>query len=48
MKSKDQWHSFNVQGWGGYVLILKEKFKLIKGSLKKWHVLVKKKKRSGM
>jgi hypothetical protein len=23
---------------GGYVLILKEKFKLIKGSLKKWHV----------
>jgi hypothetical protein len=31
----EQWQSFQVTGWGGYVL--KEKLKLIKGSLKLWH-----------
>ena len=32
---RDQWNSFLVEGWGGYVL--KEKFKLIKLDLKDWH-----------
>jgi len=31
----DQWNSFLVEGWGGYVL--REKFKLIKLALKDWH-----------
>lgn len=31
----DQWSSFQVEGWGGYVL--KEKIKLIKLALKDWH-----------
>jgi exonuclease III len=31
----EKWRTFNVNGWGGYVL--KEKLKLIKGSLKMWH-----------
>jgi len=31
----EQWNSFLVEGWGGYVL--KEKFKLIKLALKDWH-----------
>lgn len=31
-----KWKSFQVDGWGGYVL--KEKFKLIKVALKEWHV----------
>jgi len=30
-----KWKSFQVDGWGGYVL--REKFKLIKISLKEWH-----------
>jgi hypothetical protein len=30
-----KWRSFNTEGWGAYVL--KEKLKLIKGSLKEWH-----------
>ncbi|GKV29211.1 hypothetical protein SLEP1_g38157 [Rubroshorea leprosula] len=29
-----QWNSFNIQGWGGYVL--KEKLKLLKNSMKEW------------
>jgi len=33
---RDRWHSFQVDGWGGYVL--KEKFKLIKLALKDWHL----------
>ena len=33
--ARDQWNSFLVEGWGGYVL--KEKFKLIKVALKEWH-----------
>lgn len=33
MSSK--WKSFQVSGWGGYVL--KEKFKLLKIALKEWH-----------
>jgi hypothetical protein len=32
---KDKWRSFQVTGWGGYVL--KEKLKLIKRSLQIWH-----------
>jgi len=32
----DKWKSFQISGWGGYVL--KEKFKLIKMALKEWHV----------
>jgi hypothetical protein len=32
---RDKWQSFQVDGWGGYVL--KEKFKLIKLALKDWH-----------
>jgi hypothetical protein len=32
----DQWNSFNVVGWGGF--ILKEKLKLIKLALKEWHI----------
>ncbi|GAU44755.1 hypothetical protein TSUD_246480 [Trifolium subterraneum] len=32
---KDKWTSFQVDGWGGYVL--KEKFKMIKAALKDWH-----------
>lgn len=34
---RDQWSSFQVEGWGGYVL--KEKIKLIKLALKDWHQL---------
>jgi len=33
---RDKWHSFQVDGWGGY--FLKEKFKLIKLALKDWHL----------
>jgi len=33
---RDQCRSFQVEGWGGYVL--KEKFKLIKLALKDWHI----------
>jgi len=32
---EEKWRSFNVDGWGGYVL--KEKLKLIKVALKEWH-----------
>jgi len=32
----DKWKSFQISGWGGYVL--KEKFKLLKTALKEWHV----------
>ncbi|MCH85424.1 cysteine-rich receptor-like protein kinase, partial [Trifolium medium] len=32
---KNKWNSFQVDGWGGYVL--KEKFKMIKSALKEWH-----------
>jgi hypothetical protein len=32
---KDKWQSFQVNGWGGFVL--KEKLKLLKGCLKEWH-----------
>ncbi|PNY13834.1 cysteine-rich receptor-like protein kinase [Trifolium pratense] len=32
----EKWRSFNVYGWGGFVL--KEKLKLLKGSLKEWHL----------
>ena len=34
---REKWQSFQVDGWGGYVL--KEKFKLIKLALKDWHQL---------
>jgi len=30
-----KWWSFQVEGWGGYVM--KEKFKMIKEALKEWH-----------
>ncbi|MCI38654.1 cysteine-rich receptor-like protein kinase, partial [Trifolium medium] len=33
---KNKWNSFQVDGWGGYVL--KEKFKMIKSALKEWHM----------
>lgn len=33
---RNLWNSFQVEGWGGYVL--KEKLKLIKAALKDWHV----------
>jgi len=33
---RDQWRSFQLEGWGGYVL--KEKFKKIKLALKDWHL----------
>jgi hypothetical protein len=32
---REKWNSFQVEGWGGYVL--KEKLKLIKFALKEWH-----------
>ena len=32
---REKWCTFQVDGWGGYVL--KEKFKLIKLALKEWH-----------
>ncbi|GAU10874.1 hypothetical protein TSUD_426010, partial [Trifolium subterraneum] len=32
---KEKWKSFQVDGWGGFVL--KEKFKMIKMALKDWH-----------
>jgi len=32
---RDKWNSFQVEGWGGFVL--KEKFKLIKLALREWH-----------
>jgi hypothetical protein len=32
---RDRWGSYDLHGWGGYVL--KEKLKLIKGGLKEWH-----------
>ena len=32
---RDKWSSFQVEGWGGYVL--KEKFKLLKVALREWH-----------
>lgn len=32
---KDQWLSFQVDSWGGFVM--KDKLKLIKGGLKLWH-----------
>jgi len=32
---QDRWNSFQVEGWGGYVL--REKLKLIKVALKEWH-----------
>jgi len=32
---RDKWGSFTIEGWGAYVL--KEKLKLIKGSLREWH-----------
>ena len=33
---KNKWSSFNIEGWGGFVL--REKLKLIKGALKEWHL----------
>jgi len=33
---KDKWNSYDVDGWGGYVL--KEKLKLMKVVLKNWHM----------
>ncbi|CAJ2637850.1 unnamed protein product [Trifolium pratense] len=32
---REKWNSFQVDGWGGYVL--KEKLNMIKASLKEWH-----------
>jgi len=32
---REKWNSFQVEGWGGFVL--KEKFKLIKLALREWH-----------
>jgi hypothetical protein len=32
---RDKWNSLQVEIWGGFVL--KEKLKLIKGSLREWH-----------
>ncbi|PNX64517.1 cysteine-rich receptor-like protein kinase, partial [Trifolium pratense] len=32
---REKWNSFQVDGWGGYVL--KEKFKMIKEALREWH-----------
>jgi len=32
---RNKWNSFQVEGWGGFVL--KEKFKLIKLALREWH-----------
>ncbi|PNX63751.1 cysteine-rich receptor-like protein kinase, partial [Trifolium pratense] len=32
---REKWNSFQVDGWGGYVL--KEKLKMIKADLKEWH-----------
>ncbi|PNX62161.1 cysteine-rich receptor-like protein kinase, partial [Trifolium pratense] len=32
---RDKWNSFQVDGWGGYVL--KEKLKMIKAELSGWH-----------
>jgi len=32
---KEKWQSLHIEGWGGYVL--REKLKLIKVALKKWH-----------
>jgi len=32
---RDRWSSFNIQGWGSFVL--KQKFKLIKACIKEWH-----------
>jgi len=34
---KDKWNSYNIEGWGDYVL--REKMKLIKGALKEWHLV---------
>ena len=31
----ENWHSYQITGWGGYVL--REKLKLIKTALKEWH-----------
>jgi hypothetical protein len=33
---RDEWKSFQVAGWGGYVL--KEKLKRMKAALKDWHM----------
>lgn len=33
---KDQWQSFQLEGWGGYVF--KEKFKMIKLASRDWHL----------
>jgi len=35
VRDRDKWSSFQVEGWGGYVL--KEKLKLLKVALKEWH-----------
>jgi len=32
---RDQWGTFIVNGWGGFVL--KQKLKMLKNSLKEWH-----------
>ena len=32
---REKWGFFNIEGWGAYAL--KEKLKLIKGSLREWH-----------
>lgn len=34
---REKWASFNIDGWGGYVL--KQKLKFLKNSLKEWHCL---------
>jgi hypothetical protein len=33
----ENWHSYQITGWGGFVL--REKLKLIKSALKEWHSL---------
>jgi len=34
---QEKWRSFQIEGWGGYVF--REKLKLIKSTLKEWHVV---------
>jgi hypothetical protein len=34
---QEKWHSFQIEGWGGFVI--KEKLKLIKSTLKEWHLV---------
>ena len=32
---KEKWHSYHIEGWGGFVI--REKLKLIRQALKEWH-----------